>query len=112
MILSSDVNECQINNGGCEQVCTNTESSYECSCNSGYQLAGDGINCNGKYFQIHSHLYTGSTRLVICTLLKFMLFTDTLMQISMSVKLAMEAVSKSVSTLMVTTDVHVIRDIL
>ena len=35
-----------------------------------------------------------------------------LMQISTSVKLAMEAVSKCVSTLMVTTDVHVIRDIL
>ena len=44
----SDVNECQTSNGGCEQVCTNTIGSFECSCNRGFSLSSDGVNCNGK----------------------------------------------------------------
>ena len=44
----SDTNECQTNNGSCEQVCTNSVGSFECSCNQGYSLASDGFNCNGK----------------------------------------------------------------
>ena len=43
-----DIDECQINNGGCEQVCTNTAGSFECSCPTGYVLAADGANCTGK----------------------------------------------------------------
>jgi hypothetical protein len=44
----SDVNECQTSNGGCEQVCTNTVGSFECSCNRGYSLASAGLLCIGK----------------------------------------------------------------
>ena len=33
-----DINECAINNGGCEHVCTNYVGNYTCSCNSGYAL--------------------------------------------------------------------------
>ena len=28
-------------------TCSNTEGSYECTCNSGY--VGDGINCTGMF---------------------------------------------------------------
>ena len=31
-----DVNECAVNNGGCEQICTNTIGSRTCSCGTGY----------------------------------------------------------------------------
>ncbi|XP_064423132.1 matrilin-2-like [Latimeria chalumnae] len=36
-----DINECQVKNGGCEQVCVNKEGSYICECNEGYVYARD-----------------------------------------------------------------------
>ncbi|VDD92750.1 unnamed protein product, partial [Enterobius vermicularis] len=33
-----DINECANNNGNCEQVCINTQGSYRCSCETGYDL--------------------------------------------------------------------------
>ena len=44
----SDLDECQTNNGGCEQVCNNTVGSFVCSCNEGYSLTSNGFNCTGK----------------------------------------------------------------
>lgn len=41
-----DVNECNTNNGGCSQTCSNTQGGFTCSCNTGYQLAADGKTCN------------------------------------------------------------------
>ncbi|XP_071491254.1 uncharacterized protein [Diadema antillarum] len=32
-----DINECDINNGGCQQVCVNLPGSHECRCRSGFQ---------------------------------------------------------------------------
>ena len=29
-------------------MCTNTQGSFECSCNSGYTLSVDGTTCIGK----------------------------------------------------------------
>ena len=43
-----DINECLISNDNCTQTCINTAGSYECSCQTGYVLADDGINCNGE----------------------------------------------------------------
>ena len=44
-----DINECSQNNGGCEETCTNTMGSYECSCQViGYSLNKDKHNCSGK----------------------------------------------------------------
>ena len=40
-----DINECMANTDGCEQTCTNTDGSFECSCDSGFVLAGDGRTC-------------------------------------------------------------------
>ena len=47
-ICNVDDNECEVNNGGCSQNCTNTPGSYECSCEEGYSLNFDGFNCSGK----------------------------------------------------------------
>ena len=38
---------CEVNNGGCEHVCTNTQSGVSCSCNDGYQLVNN-QNCRGE----------------------------------------------------------------
>lgn len=34
----SDINECAVDNGGCDQKCSNTPGSYSCACNSGFEL--------------------------------------------------------------------------
>ena len=44
----TDINECGTNNGGCEQTCNNTVSSYYCSCGAGYLLDSNGHNCIGE----------------------------------------------------------------
>ena len=36
-----DINECDTDNGGCEQICTNTVPFYNCSCYSGFKLVHD-----------------------------------------------------------------------
>ena len=43
----SDIDECARNLSRCDEnaECTNTDGSYNCSCNNGYE--GDGFNCNG-----------------------------------------------------------------
>ena len=48
IIINVDINECNTNNGGCDTTCTNTVGSYECSCNTGYELNNNLYNCNGK----------------------------------------------------------------
>ena len=42
------MDECDTDNGGCNQTCTNTQGSFECSCDVGYVLAVDDLNCDGK----------------------------------------------------------------
>ena len=43
-----DFDECESKNGGCNQTCSNTDGSFECSCITGYILAANNSNCNGK----------------------------------------------------------------
>lgn len=45
---SLDIDECTIENGGCETFCTNSEGSYDCSCNVGYALMPDMRSCTGR----------------------------------------------------------------
>ena len=42
-----DVDECAMENGGCEQDCANTLGSYVCSCREGYVLV-DRTDCDSK----------------------------------------------------------------
>ena len=42
-----DNNECDTLNGGCEQMCNNTQGSYYCSCVTGLKLGTDQHNCTG-----------------------------------------------------------------
>ena len=45
--LSSDINECAVNNP-CDHQCHNEPGSFSCSCRAGYRLAADGTTCDGK----------------------------------------------------------------
>ena len=38
LLVSTDVNECLVNNGGCVQACINLVGSYRCACNTGYEF--------------------------------------------------------------------------
>lgn len=40
-----DFDECEDNNGGCEQICSNRPGTALCSCRSGFTLAEDGRSC-------------------------------------------------------------------
>ena len=52
-----DINECSQNNGGCEDTCTNTMGSYECSCQAtGYSLNNDKHNCSGKWLVLNDSI--------------------------------------------------------
>ena len=55
VFLDKDLNECETENGGCAQICTNTHGSFECSCITGYNLAADNLGCDGKKYH-HNHL--------------------------------------------------------
>ena len=51
-----DINECLVDNGGCEFSCTNlegisntTDLGYQCGCDFGYQLDPNNHDCNGTY---------------------------------------------------------------
>ena len=83
----ADVDECLTNNGGCEQVCTNTDGSFSCSCDSGYSLDSNLLNCSGE------------TLLVL--LFNLTLICACLLQTSMSVITTMVDVSRPVLMWMV-----------
>ena len=41
-----DVDECSLNNGGCDDLCINSPGSYSCGCSTGYMLLYDGQSCS------------------------------------------------------------------
>lgn len=51
----SGTNPCQVNNGGCSQLCFPTsENTRSCSCTVGYNLRSDRTSCEGKKcFKVH-----------------------------------------------------------
>ncbi|CAG9861087.1 unnamed protein product [Phyllotreta striolata] len=40
-----DIDECQDNNGGCQQICVNKPGGYSCGCREGYKLRNDNTTC-------------------------------------------------------------------
>ena len=49
ILLTSDINECCDScSNECDQNCNNTDGSYICYCNTGYELRDDNKTCIGK----------------------------------------------------------------
>jgi hypothetical protein len=80
-------------NGGCGQFCSNTDGSFECSCDSGYNKAADNLGCNGRHY----------STLIIRT-------GTLLLQMWMNVKSAMEGALRFARTPWDHTNVRVILD--
>lgn len=48
--LCLDINECGVDNGGCSEVCENTDGSFFCACDGDEKaLSSDGKSCVGTY---------------------------------------------------------------
>ena len=52
LFILLDINECDEDSDGCAHQCTNTISSYYCSCNTGYSLDTDGYGCTSEFISI------------------------------------------------------------
>ena len=52
LLLSIDINECELEGDDCHMyaTCTDTFGSFECTCNSGFE--GDGVNCTSMYMSL------------------------------------------------------------
>ena len=48
--ILSDIDECT--EDPCVHNCTNTDGSFICSCNNGYELDDNGRSCNGMYIML------------------------------------------------------------
>ena len=44
--LPLSIDECAVNNGGCEHQCVDTPESYYCECDSGYELSDNEHTCD------------------------------------------------------------------
>lgn len=60
-IFLTDIDECAVDNGGCEGQCVNRQGSYQCFCSEGFRLASNGKKCIGTYLKPPS-LFTASLR--------------------------------------------------
>lgn len=47
-LAPADINECLVNNAGCDHFCRNTVGSFECGCRKGYKLLTDERTCQGE----------------------------------------------------------------
>ena len=47
-----DMDECALNDGGCQHSCENTHGSFVCTCPPGYHLADDRRHCTGELIQV------------------------------------------------------------
>lgn len=57
-LCHTDVNECETDNGGCDQLCENTQGSFMCKCNVGYELQYDQKTCKGLSIEIPCYKVT------------------------------------------------------
>ena len=58
------MNECDDNNGGCEESCVNTLTSFMCHCSDGYTLASDRFSCEGK--EVYNVMYIFLSHALLC----------------------------------------------
>ena len=44
-----DIDECELEDDECQQICGNTPGSYVCGCYFGFTLSSDKRSCRGKF---------------------------------------------------------------
>ena len=54
-LYAADVNECNYENGGCEDICENLVGSFRCRCGPGLTLSSNRLNCRGTYWIPNPH---------------------------------------------------------
>ena len=55
-VLVADINECSVNNGGCQHDCHNMDGTFTCACATGYKLHPNRKDCVGRrllFLNIH-----------------------------------------------------------
>ena len=64
-VLTTDIDECDEDNGNCEQECVNAPGSFQCRCGSGFQLREDGRTCREYHYYLFFELRRETERLKI-----------------------------------------------
>ena len=59
-----DINECAGDIDDCDQICTNTNGSFQCSCNSGYNLSSDERSCLEERTEVTTRINQGRLKTV------------------------------------------------
>ena len=49
LLIITDINECLENINGCDEICMNTQGSYNCMCSDGFTLQSDNHTCHGMF---------------------------------------------------------------
>ena len=99
IIVTIDIDECSMQVDECEHNCNNTLGSYTCSCDDGYSLDRNGLQCNGKVSTVLVQ------PIIMCPITCPILF-----KILMNALYNWISVSKSVSISMDRTHVSVMKD--
>ena len=65
LCFCADIDECEFENGGCSQLCENTEGSFRCQCHNGFQIGNDAVSCfsNSVHFFLSFFLFSLSFNL-------------------------------------------------
>lgn len=74
-MVTVDVDECAEGTDGCAQSCTDTDGSYICSCDVGYELVNDRHGCDGN-----------KIREKLMSITEWLCFSTNCIQISMNVQ--------------------------
>ena len=64
-VFHLDINECNLDDNGCQHICVNTEGTYHCECFPGFELDPDGFNCSGRFNYEILHLSARIEKLVL-----------------------------------------------
>ena len=70
--LPTDIDECQVNKGGCSQECVNTMGAHYCQCRLGYSLYPDNVTCGGSQL----HCITKNSFLCLICATECLTYTD------------------------------------
>lgn len=54
-VISADIDECSLDSVNCDQLCSNSNGSYACSCRSGFVLNDNNYTCDGENKHDRSH---------------------------------------------------------